>query len=118
MTGEDILNERKKRGMSQEEFGELLGVSRKTIMNYELGGNIPYTKVKVFQKILYNLGVNKKDLYLEKGKIKISSNEIIEWVILNEKWLTEHSEFFKLWIENKANRLIINKFENNNNVLD
>jgi transcriptional regulator with XRE-family HTH domain len=50
----DIKAEREKRGMTQDEFADLLGVSRKTIVNYESGGNIPDTKEKIFSRILSN----------------------------------------------------------------
>ena len=48
----DIKKEREKRGLTQEDFASLLGVSRKTIVNYESGGNIPDTKEKIFKRIL------------------------------------------------------------------
>ncbi len=38
--------------MTQEQFADLLGVTRKTIVNYESGGNIPVSKVKLFESIL------------------------------------------------------------------
>ena len=39
--GEKILKERKKKGLSQEELGELVNVTRQTISNWELGATLP-----------------------------------------------------------------------------
>ena len=50
----DIKKEREALQLTQEAFAALLGVSRKTIVNYEAGGNIPETKAKVFKRILSN----------------------------------------------------------------
>lgn len=50
----DIKKEREKLKMTQEEFADLLGVTRKTIVNYEGGSNIPESKEKIFTRILSN----------------------------------------------------------------
>jgi DNA-binding transcriptional regulator YiaG len=46
-TSEDIYKIRKDLQMSQVEFAELIGVDRRTIMNYEQGKKIPTTKMKL-----------------------------------------------------------------------
>ena len=43
MVGEKILDERKRRGLSQERLAELLDVSRQTISNWETGMAMPST---------------------------------------------------------------------------
>nr|WP_262713247.1 helix-turn-helix transcriptional regulator [Aquimarina algiphila] len=55
----DIKKERKNQGMTQQEFADLLGVTRKTIVNYESGGNIPESREKLFKYILKTF--NKKE---------------------------------------------------------
>jgi len=35
--------------MTQQEFGELIGVDRRTVMNYEKGKKIPDSKVKILE---------------------------------------------------------------------
>ncbi len=42
--GENILNFRKKKGYSQENLAEILGVSRQTISKWELGDTSPDLK--------------------------------------------------------------------------
>jgi len=48
----DVKKIREKLGVSQEKFGEMLGVHYKTIQNYEKGGAIPDSKIPMFQKLL------------------------------------------------------------------
>ncbi len=48
-TGEQIKKIRDKKGMSQERFGEKIGVSGKTISAYETGKVIP--PIKILEKI-------------------------------------------------------------------
>lgn len=44
LKGEDLIRFRKGRGLTQEQLGELLGVHRKSIQNWEKGGTIPGSK--------------------------------------------------------------------------
>ena len=39
--GENIFNLRKKQGLSQEQLGEIINVTRQTISNWELGETQP-----------------------------------------------------------------------------
>ena len=39
--GDNLLKARKKKGLSQEELGEKIGVTRQTISNWELGETSP-----------------------------------------------------------------------------
>lgn len=42
----NIAAERARRGLTLEEFGKLLGVTRKTILNWETKGNIPQSALE------------------------------------------------------------------------
>lgn len=54
MNNIDILKIRKDLNMSQQAFAELLGVDRRTIINYEQGRSIPESKKKMLQMIVNN----------------------------------------------------------------
>lgn len=43
--------------MTQQEFGELLGVDRRTIINYEQGKPIPTSKKIILEMIINNNGI-------------------------------------------------------------
>ncbi len=52
MNNLNVKEIRKKLGVTQEEFAELLGVSRNTVLNYEKGENIPSSKSTILRKLL------------------------------------------------------------------
>lgn len=52
MTGSDIVVYRKKHNLTQQEFANLVGVSKNTISNYEIGGVIPKSKLPILESIL------------------------------------------------------------------
>ena len=53
MLGEKILNLRKKNGLSQEELGEKINVTRQTISNWELNETSPNPdQLKLLSKVL------------------------------------------------------------------
>lgn len=54
MNNIDITKIRKDLNMSQQAFAELLGVDRRTIINYEQGRSIPESKKKMLQMIVNN----------------------------------------------------------------
>lgn len=57
--GENILKERKKCGLSQEQLGEKVGVTRQTISNWELGETAPNPEqLKLLSKAL-NISIDK-----------------------------------------------------------
>jgi DNA-binding XRE family transcriptional regulator len=81
----DIKKERTNRGMTQQQFAELLGVTRKTIVSYEAGGNIPETKIKMFTKLLSENSPLVKELsifYDVKGE-RVPDKEICEYIVQN-----------------------------------
>lgn len=53
MLGENILKLRKKQGLSQEQLGELVNVTRQTISNWELNETTPnHGQLKLLSKVL------------------------------------------------------------------
>ena len=68
ISGLEIKNFRVKHKLTQEKLGELLGLSFRTIQNYELGGVIP--KSKQFQLRTFFEGYGKNDL--EESILKVS----------------------------------------------
>lgn len=55
MTPSEIRILREKLNLTQEELAERIGVSLRTIQNYEAGGIIPKAKVSLFEKLTRNL---------------------------------------------------------------
>lgn len=61
MTGADIVAYRKKYNLTQQEFADLVGVSKNTISNYEGGSVIPKSKLPILNNVLSdipNIGQN------------------------------------------------------------
>ncbi|SFO05593.1 Helix-turn-helix [Paenimyroides ummariense] len=55
----DVKEIRKKLQLTQEELGNLIGVSRNTIINYEKGGKIPDSKSTILNNLLNENAQNK-----------------------------------------------------------
>ena len=51
------------------------------------------------------------ELFFEKNGSKIKSFEIIDWIVKNEKELSQRNEYFKLWIKDKALDMMTKKFK-------
>jgi DNA-binding XRE family transcriptional regulator len=54
MNGLDVTKIRKDLKLTQEEFGKLIGVDKRTIINYEQGKVIPKTKASLLEMMLAN----------------------------------------------------------------
>jgi DNA-binding XRE family transcriptional regulator len=52
MNALEIKENRKRLGLTQDALGKLLGVSKRTIINYESGDVVPVTKSKLLHQIL------------------------------------------------------------------
>lgn len=52
MTGYEIVAYRKEHNLTQQQFADMVGVSKNTISNYEGGGVIPKSKIPILQKVL------------------------------------------------------------------
>lgn len=82
--GENIFNLRKKKGLSQEQLGEYINVTRQTISNWELGETTPNPEqLKLLSKIL-NVSIDElldndiKEILEE----KISNTEMLAGLII------------------------------------
>ncbi|CAL2084036.1 helix-turn-helix domain-containing protein [Tenacibaculum sp. 190524A02b] len=112
-TAEDIKNIRKKHSLTQEKLANLLGVSWRTIQNYERGHTIPKSKNTLFRVLFEKLENKSSDLStsLEEPELKyhtdipsLTKNQItfIENALLvHEEQLFSESELIKKWLEAK-----------------
>lgn len=84
MLGENILNLRKKEGFSQEQLGDLVGVTRQTISNWELNETAPNPEqLKLLSKAL-NVSIDKL-LDNEYGEVlmnKINNTERLAGMVI------------------------------------
>ena len=91
----NIKSEREKRNLTQQEFADLLGVTRKTIANYEAGGKIPSSKKVLFQEILDNNSSNelKKGLNMLGKKNGISVDDFVDVFFLYKEEILKNERF-------------------------
>jgi transcriptional regulator with XRE-family HTH domain len=88
--GEKILELRKKNGLSQEQLGEKLEVTRQTISNWELGETSPNPEQLVFLSKTFNISIDDllnndvKNVIVEKvsntEKLAGLTIKILKWV--------------------------------------
>lgn len=57
MNGEKIRERRKELGMTQEELAEKLGISTRSVINYEQGHVIPKSKQAILHNVLFQIDV-------------------------------------------------------------
>lgn len=89
--GQQLAKARKKKGMSQEEVAEKLGVSRQTISKWELDETVPDIYQAKKLAVIYHMSLDKLiefDVETEKIKEVINSiseetNQKIDW---NKMW--------------------------------
>ncbi len=111
MNGLDVVKIRKNLNLTQVEFGKLIGVDKRTIVNYEQGKVIPKTKASLLDFMLANgmvnpnsvtnvkkeavTVVNNKDLIDEieslKDHIKTLKDLIVEKTKLSEMYINENT---------------------------
>ena len=107
-----IKKYRKKLGLSQTELGDLLGVSFRTIQNYEKGGVIPKSKHKAIRNIVnikneINVKGTKNTKFLHSDGSKVTFEEIVNNMADNFEEIIEMPElekpiyYFKLKIINE-----------------
>lgn len=75
MTGEDIRNQREKMSITQAELAKRLGVSLRTISNYESGGKIPASKREMLRYVL-------SEDYARPAEAMTIENELVAYVPL------------------------------------
>lgn len=113
-TGIDIQKIRTNLQMTQIEFAELIGVDRRTIINYEQGKKIPATKVKLLQLMLENgamKSIPDKNQRMALKAIRPIENEvdILKGDIVD---LKDHIKTLKEFIEEKNKLADIYRNEN------
>lgn len=98
----DVLKMRQNLGMTQEEFGNLLGVTRKTIINWEQGGGMPKsTSVRIEQMLEDGIGdkpIDKISLIPRKRESNVETYENLRQEILD---LKDHIKTLKDFIDEK-----------------
>ena len=74
---EKLIELRKTKGLSQEELGNELGVSRQTVSKWELGQNYPDFQKLVILSDFFNISLDKliKDIDLDDVRENNSNNE-------------------------------------------
>ena len=92
MLGKKILDLRKKNGLSQEQLGEKVNVTRQTISNWELGTTSPNPEQLKLLSKAFNISIDQlldNDLQkVELSKIKISEKQtktmkkILKWILI------------------------------------
>jgi transcriptional regulator with XRE-family HTH domain len=95
----DIVNFRDKYGLSQTEFGKLIGASLRTVQNYENGSTIPLNKKAIIQSVINNYNPNttyKEDLKAYNKELDVykaqSINELKE---IAYKYMANEDKLYK-----------------------
>lgn len=71
MTGNDIVAYRKGHNLTQQQFADMVGVSKNTISNYEGGGVIPKSKIPILEKIINNIpNIGSSDKFEIRNEVK------------------------------------------------
>lgn len=97
----NILEIRKSFKMTQQEFAELIGVDRRTVINYEQGKKIPTSKIKILEMIVQNKSLSivkenndsKQSSVLTQTEVEDFKTEILD--------LKDHIKTLKEYIEEK-----------------
>jgi DNA-binding XRE family transcriptional regulator len=113
----DIIKIRKNLKLTQDEFGKLLGVDKRTIINYEQGSTIPVSKVKLIELMISNGLLDPvEDNSKSKPTVKIEEPVDNEQNLLSEiEILKDHIKTLKDLIDEK-NKLA-EMYRNENNLL-
>ena len=119
VNSETIKYFRKKHRITQAKLADILGVSHRTIQNYENGNPIPKSKLKLFYKIFEaydteiavpsenELILKYKEFYASHPKFaNIPLEEIIRYIIVHDEELMKN-EIFQLYIKNKQSERAI-----------
>lgn len=119
MLGEKILDLRKKRGLSQEQLGEKINVTRQTISNWELGETSPNPEqLKLLSKVL-NVSIDELlDNDMQSVLVeKVSNTEKLAGLVLKIlKWLG--IAFIIFLIIDVVSLILFTCIRSNNGVVD
>lgn len=89
--GNNLFNARKKKGMSQEEAAEKLGVSRQTISKWETDETLPDIRQSKRLAVLYGLSLD------ELIEFDIDVKEIQEMIDKTSEKVTDKIDWTKAW---------------------
>ncbi len=89
--GNNLFNARKKKGMSQEEIAEKLGVSRQTISKWETDETLPDIRQSKRLAVLYGLSLD------ELIEFDIDVKEIQEMIDKTSEKVTDKIDWTKAW---------------------
>lgn len=84
-----IKKYRKKNHITQEEFAEMIGVSFRTVQNYEAGSTIPKSKHAILRELLYPKKENTASILNEENTINPSNKSILTITKNSQKTLLE-----------------------------
>ena len=91
---ERIVTLRKALGLTQQEFGDRIGVKRGTVSNYELGRNIPTETV--LQMLCRVYGVRRQWLDSGDGEMFEERSRSDQIKDISEEYLRDESDSFRL----------------------
>ena len=91
---ERIVTLRKALGLTQQEFGDRIGVKRGTVSNYELGRNIPTETV--LQMLCRVYGVRRQWLDSGDGEMFEERSRSDKIKDISEEYLRDESDSFRL----------------------
>lgn len=106
----DIIKIREELGVTQKEFAELIGVDRRTVINYEQGKIIPQSKKKLLELLLQ--GKRKESVSLASINTENNCKEQIENLNREILELKDHIKTLKELIAEKS--LIVDFFKSEN----
>ena len=90
---ERIVTLRKDLGLTQQEFGDRIGVKRGTVTNYELGRNFPTETV--LQMICRVYGVRRQWLDSGEGEMFEERSRLDQIRDISEEYLRDESDSFR-----------------------
>jgi len=100
MNGLDVVKIRKDLNLTQVEFGKLIGVDKRTVINYEQGKVIPKTKASLLELMLANGLVNPNSVYHSKKEVVpvVNNKDLIDDI----ESLKDHIKTLKDFIVEKT----------------
>ncbi|WP_272149104.1 helix-turn-helix domain-containing protein [Tenacibaculum aiptasiae] len=98
ITSEEIIIFRRQFNLTQEKLAELLGVSERTIQNYESGSKIPKSKNVIFSNLFKSYGKSKISVIDKSDRLSDEQIQFVrEAIMLHEDQLKEDPIIIK-WI--------------------
>lgn len=116
MNAETFKAVRRKLRMSQQEFGEALGVTQTVISNYENNGIIPQEKAARVEVMMHQNELTLEDIKTplepvkKKRKKKENNQEVTDFLIANYEAVQNHPIFIDM-VKSRAYDLVINNLK-------